>query len=68
MKPADASPTEMAWMHGALGRKDQTSARMEAICSQRATNLLGISTDPNFDAPRSDRRFEDLLRRMNFPE
>ena len=59
---------EIAAVHAALGRKDQAFAWLEKAYVERHPNLLGIKIAMVFDPLRSDPRFQDLLRRMNFPE
>ena len=41
---------------------------LERAYDERDGTLAFIKNDPAYDGLRSDRRFQDLLRRMNFPE
>jgi hypothetical protein len=34
----------------------------------RSPRLVNLKAHPHFDALRGDSRFQDLLRRMNFPK
>ena len=52
----------------ALGEKDKTFAWLEKAWEERDIRLAWVKVDPAFDPVRSDRRFQDLLRRMNFPK
>jgi serine/threonine protein kinase len=40
---------------------------LEEAYRQRCPNLIGAKVSPYWDEWRSDPRFQDLLRRMNFP-
>ncbi len=55
-------------IHTALGENDKAIDWLEKASETRLGLLNVISTDPTFAALRSDPRFQDLLRRMNFPE
>ncbi|MGH9863004.1 MAG: tetratricopeptide repeat protein [Candidatus Acidiferrales bacterium] len=59
----------VAVIHAGLGEKDQAWAWLENAYEERAS-WLGwmLKVDPRLDPLRSDPRFADLLRRMNFPQ
>jgi TolB-like protein/Tfp pilus assembly protein PilF len=53
----------------ALGHKDEALTWLEKRYQTHADDdLLWIKVDPVFDPLRSDRRFQALLRQMNFPQ
>jgi TolB-like protein/DNA-binding winged helix-turn-helix (wHTH) protein/tetratricopeptide (TPR) repeat protein len=60
-------PTFLAVAYGQLGRRDQALEQLEVGYRGHDPYLVLIRTSPWFDPLRGDRRFEDLLRRMNFP-
>jgi eukaryotic-like serine/threonine-protein kinase len=62
------SPTTMAVAYARMGNAEQALACLEEGYRQRAPGLSGIKVDPLFDSLRSNPRFQDLLRRMNFPQ
>ena len=51
-----------------LGEPDQAIAWLEKAYQVRSEEMLILRVDPKLDALRSDPRFQDLLRRMNFPQ
>ena len=58
----------MAEIYIALGDFDQAFAWLEKAYRARYYGLvLSLKVDPGLDPLRSDPRFRDLLRRMNFP-
>jgi len=57
----------IATLYAALDQKDQAFAWLEKGFEQRALWLIWVEADPTFEPLRSDPRFQDLLRRMNFP-
>jgi TolB-like protein/Flp pilus assembly protein TadD len=57
-----------ALVYAALGEKDQAFLWLEKDYQIRDAELVWINVDPGYDNLRSDPRFQDLLRRMNFPE
>jgi TolB-like protein/DNA-binding winged helix-turn-helix (wHTH) protein/Tfp pilus assembly protein PilF len=61
------SPMGMAVVYARLGRAEQALAWLEEAYRQRAPRLSALKVDPLFDFLRSNPRFQDLLRRMNFP-
>jgi TolB-like protein/Flp pilus assembly protein TadD len=61
------SPNDRALVYAGLGDWDQAFAWLEQAYEQRDASLAWVKVAPESDALRSDRRFADLLRRMNFP-
>jgi TolB-like protein/tetratricopeptide (TPR) repeat protein len=58
---------EVAFIHAALGEKDQAFEWLEKAYAERDQGLVHIKVDPAVDPLRSDPRFERVLRRMNLP-
>ena len=65
---ASYSPKILAMVYGALGDKDEAFDRLEQAYQQRDFMLSFIYGHPWLDRLRDDPRFQDILRRMNFPE
>lgn len=61
-------PTLTAIGHIGLGERDEALAWLEKAYSQRSMVLVGIRQLPWFDPVRSDARFQDVVRRLKFPE
>jgi TolB-like protein/DNA-binding winged helix-turn-helix (wHTH) protein/Tfp pilus assembly protein PilF len=59
---------EVALVYAGLGEKDRAFEWLERAYHVRDKGMLWLKVDPPLDPLRSDPRFEDLLRRMNFPE
>jgi len=66
-KRINVSSYDIALIHAALGEKDQAFEWLEKAYEQRVSSLIFLKVDPRVDPLRSDPRFQDLLRRMNFP-
>ncbi|MCZ6751940.1 MAG: protein kinase [Acidobacteria bacterium] len=62
------SPFSIAVVYAGLGEKDRTLTWLEKAYEVRANEMVYIKMKPFFDNIRSDPRYQDLLRRMNFPE
>ena len=60
-------PLDIAFVYAGLNQKDQAIEWLEKAYEERSCNLVYIRIDPRLDPLRSDPRFQDLLRRMNFP-
>ncbi len=50
-----------------LGRKDDAIAALESAWDNRDSGLTGLLVDPLLDPLRGDPRFEDIVRRLDFP-
>jgi tetratricopeptide (TPR) repeat protein len=57
----------IALIHTGLREKDEAFQWLEKACQERSPMLAWARVDPRLDCLRSDPRFEDLLRCMNFP-
>ncbi len=51
-----------------LGETEEAMTWLERAYEEREPLLTNAKTDPRLDSLRSDPRFEDLLRRIGFPE
>ncbi len=61
------SPFPIAWIHMGLGDKDRAFEYLEKAYEERAGRLVYLKVEHAFDPLRSDPRFADLVRRLNFP-
>jgi tetratricopeptide (TPR) repeat protein len=62
------SPCLIALVQIGLGERDQAMASLEQGYTNRDQWMLYLRVDPHMDDLRSEPRFQDLLRRMNFPQ
>jgi serine/threonine protein kinase len=60
------SPYDIAMVYAGLGDRDQALGWLERAYKERS-NMEFLKVDPPLDNLRSDPRFQDLVRRMNFP-
>ncbi|MDQ1639786.1 MAG: hypothetical protein QOF62_3125 [Pyrinomonadaceae bacterium] len=51
-----------------LGQKDQAFAELNKAYEKRLSSLCWLKVEPQMDPLRSDPRFGELLRKMNFPQ
>jgi tetratricopeptide (TPR) repeat protein len=56
-----------ALIHAGLGEKDEAFKWLERAYEELDKGMAFLRVDPTLDPLRSDPRFQDLLRRMNFP-
>ena len=62
------TPYFRARVYAALGEQETALKWLEAGYQERASLMAFLKVDPQFDQWRAETRFEDLIRRMNFPE
>jgi hypothetical protein len=62
------TPCLVAQIYAALGETDAALRWLEIAYRERAAWMIILKVDPRFDGLRSEPRFEDLVRRMNFGE
>ena len=58
----------LATIYAGLGKKDRALELLENSYQERSLFMAWLKMEPKLDPLRSDPRFQDLLRRMNFPE
>jgi hypothetical protein len=56
----------LAFVHLALGDKEQALALLESALAERSPTMVWVQVDPRFDALRTEARFVNLLRQMGF--
>jgi hypothetical protein len=57
-----------ATVHLALGDHEKAIDALEQAFDEHSASVGFLKVDPALDPLRGEPRFEDLLRRMNFPE
>jgi TolB-like protein/Tfp pilus assembly protein PilF len=62
------TPHYLARINLVLGRREDALTWLEKAYRERASLMVLLKTDPRFDELRSEPRFQDLMRRMNFPK
>jgi tetratricopeptide (TPR) repeat protein len=62
------SAYEIATIYAGLDDRDRAFEWLEKAYEERASLLVYFRMDPRIWSLRSDARFQDLLRRMNFPQ
>jgi len=60
-------PYKIAIVYAGLSDKERALAWLEKAYNERSSFMSQLKVDAFFDNLRSDPRFQDLLRRMNFP-
>lgn len=58
----------LMWIHLHLGETGQVFVRLEKAFAERSTALTLIKVNRRFDPLRADPRFQDLVRRLKFPQ
>jgi hypothetical protein len=62
------SPYRIATVHAGLGDKDQAFVFLEKAYAEKSWDLPSeLQSDLRIDNLRSDPRFQELSRRLNFP-
>jgi tetratricopeptide (TPR) repeat protein len=59
---------ELGFLYAGLGEKDRAFQALEEAYKVHDKGLCYLKVDPNIEPLRSDPRYQDLLRKMNFPE
>jgi tetratricopeptide (TPR) repeat protein len=65
LKQGYVSPYNFAIMYTGLGEKDRAFEWLSKCVDENTFIIFHLKTRPLFDSLRSDRRYADLLRRMN---
>ena len=59
-------PFGLAAVYTCAGDKDQALIWLQRAIDERSFGVVWLDVDPTFDSLRSDTRFRNLMRRMNF--
>jgi TolB-like protein len=62
------SGVSIAAIYAGLGNKERALAWLETAFKAHDPGLVGLKQDPSLDPLRSDPRFQEIVRKMNFPE
>jgi eukaryotic-like serine/threonine-protein kinase len=62
------SPYDLALVLTGLGHRDQAIEQLERAHANRANMLVLLRVEPRWDPLRDDPRFQDIERRMAFPD
>jgi tetratricopeptide (TPR) repeat protein len=62
------SPIALATNYAVLDEKDNAFEWLDKAYEERAPGLLDLDLDPDYDNLRTDKRFDDLKRRINLPQ
>jgi TolB-like protein/class 3 adenylate cyclase len=68
VQDGQGEPFALAVLHASLGQTDQAFAWLERAVRERSRWVATLAVHPVLDPLRSDPRFQDLLRRIGFPE
>ena len=66
--PGRGDPLGTAALYACAGNKEKELASLERALDQRSFGVVWLGVDPTYDNLRSDRRFQELLRRMHFQQ
>ena len=66
-KRAYIAPTALASNYSLVNEKEQAFEWLEKAYAENSPDLLDLNLDPDYDNLRSDKRFQDLVRRIGLP-
>jgi hypothetical protein len=55
-----------AALYGCTGNKDRELVTLARALDERSFGIVWLGVDPNWDRLRSDKRFQELLRRLHW--
>jgi hypothetical protein len=58
----------LSLVYAGLGETDQALDLLEEAYDQRLPSMVNLKVDPSLDSLRSNPRFQNLLRRIGFPQ
>jgi hypothetical protein len=66
-KRQEIPPLRIAQLYAGLGEKQRALDWLEKAYDERDPMMAFLNVSPSLDSLHSERRFQDLVRRMNFP-
>jgi tetratricopeptide (TPR) repeat protein len=67
-KQPQAFPQDIAQLYARLGAKDETLKWLEKAYEERRESITWLKVDTAYDVLHDDPRFQDLIRRVGFPQ
>ena len=67
-RSSKVDPTDLVSLYSVLGEKDKAFEWLEREYPRHGQGMLFIRVDPVYDNLHSDPRYQELMRRMNFPQ
>ena len=64
--PVDPAP--LAWAHMGMGHREDALRWLEKAYDQHSSGIITLKVEPIYDPVRSDPRFIEIMRKMQFPE
>jgi serine/threonine-protein kinase len=64
----EPSPANLAFVHAALGDRDQAFGELHRAADERSPSLLWANVDPRLDDLRNDSRFRELIARIGLSQ
>jgi TolB-like protein/DNA-binding winged helix-turn-helix (wHTH) protein/tetratricopeptide (TPR) repeat protein len=64
--PVDPAP--LAWAHMGMGHREEALRWLEKAYDQHSSGIVTLKVEPIYDPVRSDPRFTEIIRKMQFPE
>jgi len=58
----------VAVVYSGLGDRDQAVRWLNRAVAEHSSGLVYMATDPFFDNLRADPRFQEIVRRLGFPQ
>ncbi len=62
------SPYEIAQVHARLGDREQVFSWLEKAYAERDSGIVALKVEPAFQGLRSDPKFQNLAKRIAFPQ
>jgi eukaryotic-like serine/threonine-protein kinase len=62
------SPYEVAQVYARLGDREQVFGWLEKAFAERDSRIVALKVEPAFEHLRTDPRFQDLVKRIGFPQ
>jgi hypothetical protein len=64
--PVDPAP--LARAHMGMGHREEALRWLEKAYDQHSSGIVTLKVEPIYDPVRSDPRFTEIIRKMQFPE
>ena len=62
------TPWQIATLYTRAGMNDEALGWFEKAYEEHSSNMIYINVDPLFDDLRNEERFQQIIKKMNFPD